>query len=788
MQPPHLSGSTTSAPAGANPGYALGQLARALTASESHPDAGVRDRAARKVETWTRVFQGMLAGSLRVGSRVPVAGAPAWATLEVATGGFATGALLAGGPLRPHEVELLARLPAVPLGAERAALNAYFLSEDGLAELRRMLAGGRYRVTVPEEGALLAVAWLVGHGRADEARALLEEIGPHFPQLRFYPVPDDRPLAAGTLAHLQDVGTTAAQLRAVRPNARVERQKEAVGVWQPLYDRVVALFAETVDGPLPTLHPEAEGGYRVAGGWPCQQYPDGWADRARALLDDYRRLRAEHQLCKGPDSRRDGFAVLRGYLARCASAPKALTGRDVGRVRMILAGVVTRRGAPGSERAAALSAFHARQVAAPGRHELARVLADRLARLPGEEGLPALDEALAPVGADEAGRFGVAAGAVVPPTLGRKVRRALDAPLSVLVAEAIIPSAEALARVVPQITAQVRAAGVTDPELRRLYAAVYAAFRRRRSLLLLNLQSQVKLEELPWVRAVNAFRADGDDTRRRARVVLEELVTAAVTGFPQQILPNKLLQEVRALVDGAGLDVPVVDEVAADIFMGTFSEKFVRAAQLAAGRLEGTLYEWYYGVSFARVRAINDVKKSRWGTPTSATFVALCNELAGPGGSGNFVARNGTVIEQEQILTTHNLSPLFGALGLMEELGPQLEALALRCFDWIGRRLRQTKGHWKTRLQAVKNAAYAWRQMVFFLAVAPEGTVESFLARAAERLARQPEPVRVRLAPALAGLVRAARGLPVEAPASPEEPSGARRFLGWTTGKHWLLG
>ena len=47
------------------------------------------------------------------------------------------------------------------------------------------------------------------------------------------------------------------------------------------------------------------------------------------------------------------------------------------------------------------------------------------------------------------------------------LRRSLDAPLSVLVAEEIIPSAESLARVVPQITAQVRAAGVTDPELRR---------------------------------------------------------------------------------------------------------------------------------------------------------------------------------------------------------------------------------------------------------------------------------------------------------------------------------
>lgn len=777
-----------SVPTGPNPAYVLGQLARALTTSEAHPDADTRARAERKVEAWARVFQGILSGALQVGSRVPVAGAPAWATLEVVTGGFATGGLLAGGPLQPHERELLARLPAVPAGAERAALNSYFLSDDGLAELRRMLASGCYRIDVPEEGALLVVAWLVERGRAAEARALLDEIGPHFAQLRFYPVPDDRPLpTAGAFAHLQDVRTTRAQLQAVRPNPRVERQKEAVCVWRPLYDRIVALFAETVDGPLPILQSEEGGKYRVAGGWPCQHFPEDWAERARALADDYRRLRAEHQLCKGPDSRKAGFATLRGYLARCAADPKGLTGRDVGRVRAILAGVVSRRGAPGSDRARELAALGARQVAAPGRHVLARVLVERLAPLRGDAGLPALDDALAPISADEAQRFAVPAGVPVPEALARKVRRALDAPLSVLVELGIVPSAEALARVVPQITAQVRAAGVTDPDLRRLYAAVYAAFRRRRSLLLLNLQSQVKLEELPWVRAVNAFRADGTDTRRRARVVLEELVTAAVTGFPQQILPNKLLQEVRVLVTGAGLDVPVVDEVAADIFMGTFSEKFLRAAQIAAARLEGTLYERYYGAPFARVRAISDVKASRYGTPTSEAFAALCVELAGPPPArANFVARNGTIIEQEQILTTHNLAPLFGALG-PAVLGPNPVALAQRCFDWIGRRLRQTTGPWKSRLRAVKNAAYAWRQMVFFLSVAPAGTTDAFLARAHEWSAQQPGALRARLAPALAGLSRAARGLPVEAPVSVAEPYGARRFLGWTTGTHWLL-
>ena len=50
-------------------------------------------------------------GSLRVGSRTPVADAPPWVTLEVVHGGFATGRFAAGGPLQPHEAEKLRQAP-----------------------------------------------------------------------------------------------------------------------------------------------------------------------------------------------------------------------------------------------------------------------------------------------------------------------------------------------------------------------------------------------------------------------------------------------------------------------------------------------------------------------------------------------------------------------------------------------------------------------------------------------------------------------------------------------------
>ena len=91
----------------ANPYYAIGQLLKAAQTQTTHPDAATRARAAEKIQQWQQVFTQMLDGSLRVGSRTPLRDTPAWVTLEVAAGGFATGHLLAGGALQAHEQELL---------------------------------------------------------------------------------------------------------------------------------------------------------------------------------------------------------------------------------------------------------------------------------------------------------------------------------------------------------------------------------------------------------------------------------------------------------------------------------------------------------------------------------------------------------------------------------------------------------------------------------------------------------------------------------------------------------
>jgi hypothetical protein len=755
-----------------NPGYAFGQLLKALASSG--------ERAAERVRKWQGVILGLADGSLRVGSRTPVAEAPPWVTLDVLHGGFASGNLAAGGVLKPHETQKLALVAREPGSTERAALNLHFLGELGRTELDGLLADGRFRIEVPEEAALPVAAWLIRHGEAERAAELIETISPFFDRLRFYPVPHARPMRTTTDVCVQPAGLAVKALRAKRRQMSVERMNEAVRVWTPLHDRSVALFLETVEGETPSFRRSVMGLERasngqpvVTGGWPCRRYPDDWKVRARGLLADYRVARSEHALCKKPDQPKENFARLRGYLEKCCGDPRSLSGRDVGMIRKILASCISQHGAPGSAELATKRARDARVAERPTHVALAQGLAARLSEYAEDEGVPDVEDVVE--------RF--ANPDPLPESLQAKAMRCLEAPLDVLVAKEIVPSSEAMATVLPSLTSKVRADAISDRELQRLYQAAYVAFRRRRSLLLLNLESQVRLGELPWIRAVEPWVGSDDASRAAARSTLTQAVTLSLRAFPQTILPNKLLKELRALSRDAGLSLPFVDELAADIFMGSFSENFLRAGQAAARLLRGTLYERYYGLPFERLLSLDDLEK-RHRVTVSPGFLALCTELAGPSeGQGSWIAKNGKIIEQQQILTTHNLAALFAELELAREL--DLLDLARRAFEWVCRSQEFKGGNVRAQLQTLKNSAYAWRQMIFFLSLSPSDRVTSFLERAQARLGSRGEPLR-RFAPALVGLRAIAAGDRF-GPDGIHAPSGGRRFLGWSVGGHWLL-
>jgi hypothetical protein len=756
-----------------NPGYAKFQIAKALTTAGDHPDAATRERAYERVMTWAKVLENIVSGAVNYGSRTPLASVPVWATPEVATGGFVTGKLLAGGPLQDHEQKLLETLPLRRERHERGAINAYYLTDAGLADLQEKLRTTHYNVTLPEEAALLTVAWLVEHDYLDEARALLTEISPSFSELRFYPVPLDHPQRAGSRAHLQDVGKTISDLRAIRPHHGVLAQKEASDVWAPYYDHIIALFLET-----------------VVDGWPCQQYPPDWRERARSHVASYEALRRKNKFCGKFERSNERFAQIRQLLRRCATSPESLTGRDVGRIRQILNQYVQKRGTPDSATCVEARRREASYVSGPTFHDVAQLVVARLAKHREDEALDDISHVQQPVDSNEAAVFHLPVATPVPESIQRKVERCLNETIDVLVERGLITSGETLARVLPQTISGLRAAGISDPSLRNLYASIYRAFRRRRSLLLLNLEKQVQLEESPWVAAIERFRTQSLSSNDVAQQALEEIAFLTIRSFPHAIVPNKLLQELRALAKGANLRLPLVEEVAADIFMGEFTQTFRDSARVAAELVQGTLYAKYYAIDYEAIRQLPEKEKAppgrSWFRRRSSIdeFAQLCASRAGVELGTWDPATNGMIIEQQQILTTQNLAALFTTLNLTSSLQDQLGEMARECFAWICRRHQMKIDRYHAWLILLKNSAYAWRQMIFYLSLLSETEQREFVVWAGQHVWEQDAEFQIRFRPALNGLAITVGGGSLDHESAPDPT--ARRFLGWSKSRHWL--
>jgi hypothetical protein len=527
--------------------------------------------------------------------------------------------------------------------------------------------------------------------------------------------------------------------------------------WRPMQDQLVSLFQDSVrDG-------------RVLGA-----LTPAWLARASSLRTAAQLLRQQHPNCPRLRNRKENLWLLLAVLDHCVDHPhdadQSIDSNLRGRLHAALRDVARQHA---RKNIAAIRCQQSQQLQMPTHQALRTIVAARLKQLPQRQGLSSLDAVLAPLQADEAEALGTSAGMALPERVGMVVRRSWEAPIEELVQQRIIPSGEVLAEVALQLTAHVHASSFADPMLRRLYGATYTAFRKRRSLLLLNLQSQVRIEELPWVEAMERFRVRTSTSQATSQATLTQLASVALTAFPGVILPNPLLRELSSLAKGAGHTLPWVEEIAADIFMGEFTSKFVLCAQQACELVRGTWYARYYDIAPTLLD----------GRAHDIDLAAMCRSRARLSAGTMGVAANGMVIEQQQILTTHNLALLLGPLGLAATLS--LDQLSKDAFAYLCALHAQRRATHRARLHRVKNSAYAWRQLLFFVSMAPPGTMEAWLPWAQSLLSSQPNLVQQRLLPVLRGLQHIVGGGSFDADV--HAPHGARRLVGWTTGRHWMI-
>ncbi|MFF3619477.1 hypothetical protein [Streptomyces sp. NPDC002467] len=550
-----------------------------------------------------------------------------------------------------------------------AEVFAHCLTDEGLARLRSLLDSGRYEMRAPEEAALLVVAWLLRAGEADAAAGLVEELRPHAHEVRFAPRPARLPSPGPELVHRRTVGEAAALLARRGPDAAVEAQREALTVWRPYEDELLAHWRRA----------DAHG-------------PEWTADGV-VLLERYRSLAAAHTHCTRHLDPKSNAAVLREALEG-AVAGRAPSPRAAGLLRHALDSMSAKREKerqPYRER--------------PAHHELAALVLRRLSVHPVDRGLPqeAVEALVGPVTTEESRDGGLPAGTAVPSSVREIAASVLDAPVEVLLERGAIPSAEVLAELASQVIATYEAQGYADASLRTLIAAAHRSSRPRYTGYWIP-EYHVVVSELPWIRAVDPWHRH--ERAARARATLTRLAETSLAAFPGTGLPVLLLCALSRIAGRAELPTELLLEPFADDFSGAASRLVLDAARHAAELLRGTVYERYYGIDFAAVRDMAEAD-DREG------FTRLCADRAGrpvlvpqPAHwrARPALTRDPAVIEQARILTTFNLATLVREAGVSPE--PGWAALAKAAFTEA-----------RAPAATAKRAARAWRHLLFHLSL-----------------------------------------------------------------------
>lgn len=149
------------------------------------------------------------------------------------------------------------------------------------------------------------------------------------------------------------------------------RLRESALNWKPLYERLLEAVAETMEE-----------------GWPFQRYPEGWSSRARSIVFEVEERLAGEVECHYPQRADSNFGAVLNAVSAAVVDPSALSGREVGLVRAIMAQSEARHGKLLSPSRRAGLLLRLKEEAGENRtEEVLERLSLRLEMLPEEGGL-----------------------------------------------------------------------------------------------------------------------------------------------------------------------------------------------------------------------------------------------------------------------------------------------------------------------------------------------------------------------------------------------------------------
>lgn len=680
---------------------------------------------------------------------------------------------LAGGPLRSREKALCEELGFGVQAEPRLYLNCWYLGA-GLPKLREMLDTGLFALEQPEESITLVIAWLLDQGRDDAATSMLDTIAPYLSHLRFYPFPSDEPPSPRFPHGVRNMVETREVLQAIGASQRTTALRASIRVWLPLFDRIVSLFAETRD----------------AQGKPCQHWPQGWRERAAETAQAVRGA--------GLMPHRRHFLYLFRILEIAVDDPARMTGRHVGRVRLILGDIERKRGLPGDARHEAVRSRQRAEASRPSQQDLARVVVKRLESAPSLGALSELEPWVRPVTEEEAASFGITPGYPISALIRSELERSLDAPLEELAARGVFREPGDMLYVFDEMRATVQGEQFEDERLRRVFAALLQAEH------VVSKNALWKFENKSWFQMLVPFtKADSSAAMRAfftrfADVIVQTFphkptpqgLPAEIYSAPQLEMLNHLAERADATLPAPAppppsrwafwqrapsptdppARIPLATRFTEHDLCGFNSAGRLHAAKLAGALLADTPYARYYDIDYTAVEAIHDLKRINY-EDVSARFLDLCTERAkdgkmpprcragAPGAAdgrpldkAKISVGNAEIYEQAEVLSASGVVFLFAAFDLQSAQPEMLERLSQRCFTWICRRLAKPVGKPYRKFARCTAVSRAWRMMLFYQSLIRPSRFDAFTQWVREALARQPAQLVAILEPYVNGL------------------------------------
>ncbi|KAL0227537.1 hypothetical protein RCL1_003681 [Eukaryota sp. TZLM3-RCL] len=646
--------------------FALGQLFKATSNT-------------KKQEKWTSVVNGMVSGSLAIGSRKPLHNLPVWTTPTVVFGGYATDVPKSGGPLLRHEapkanvlINNHSQIESFSTERVRSLANSYFLTDAGQQELFDAYNNCNYRLDTCEEAALMIVGLLKNAGKNREAEDILNEIVPLFPQLRFFPnlipsSPDYSYELSRPSVSFQPVSKTIQILSSSHLTTNNKNQYNAFIKIIPLCDLLVEIALLTTN--------EDDVPFMVENTLAREKYHE--------FTVGYNKLTLQEKNCK---------RLKKSYVIFIRTADQFFGNklRKISRstrstLKQFLNSIINKRGRPGSQKHSEIRTKQKFFVERVDNFNSERVSV--IAEISNKDPIRALNSEDLTALLSQIKSWKVK----------RIIERCRDFTLEELKSDQLfgLKSAEQIASFSHYFLSHVKASSLPDKSSQYLCFQLYNAFSYRRSVILFHLQTQVKIEEIPWVVAfLNKLHSECNQKSLVNELnYVKDLLFIWLNIFPYTQMPNKLVSALKQLYLGPE-KIILIPELAVDIFEHSFADAFVGPFKYAVNRLQGTLYANYYNfpINFDAINSGQDLYN-------------LCVERTKESANdATFTVKNGIIVEQLYILTTMNLIQLIDSFNLENELN--LSESVLKCAKFI------LKCSLAVNRFSYKNAAYAWRQML----------------------------------------------------------------------------